>query len=230
NIPVMWNDLITLIFPEVCIGCNILLAKGEDYLCTECRSNLPIIPYNQYETQLFHQKLLNSYQYDFAYAFLKFYKSGVTQRIMHALKYNNQPLVAEFMGRLAANEMRNEVRVKDYNYIIPVPLHPRKKIKRGYNQSDFFARGLSLSLNISWSGTLIQRMRNTSTQTKKSREERQANVEGVFAVNNPSCLSGGHIILVDDVATTGATLDACSNLLYGCGVSKISVCTIASAQ
>ncbi len=226
----MWNDLIALIFPEVCIGCNMLLARGEDYLCTECRSNLPIIPYNQYEPLLFQQKLINSYQYDFAYAFLKFYKSGITQRILHAIKYNSQPLVAEFMGRLAGNEIRKEMKIKNYNYIIPVPLHPKKKIKRGYNQSDYFAMGLSLSLDISWNGEFIERIKNTSTQTKKSRVERQANVEGVFTTNNSSDLNGCHIILVDDVATTGATLDACSNILYTCGVSQISICTIATAQ
>jgi ComF family protein len=226
----MWNDLIALIFPEVCIGCNYLLAKGEEYLCTACRANLPIIPYNDYETELFHQKLINSYQYDFAYAFLKFYKSGITQRIMHAIKYSNQPLVAEFMGKLAGNEIKKKEKPSNYNYIIPIPLHPKKKIKRGYNQSDYFARGLSTSLNISWSSSLIRRTINTSTQTKKSRIERQVNVEGVFAADNPATLSGCKIILVDDVATTGATLDACTSLLLEHGVSKISVCTIATAQ
>ncbi len=90
--------------------------------------------------------------------------------------------------------------------------------------------GLSLSLDISWNGELIERIKDTSTQTKKSRVERQANVEGVFTTNNSSDLNGCHIILVDDVATTGATLDACSNILYNCGVSQISICTIATAQ
>jgi len=202
----MWNDLLTLIFPEICIGCNRLLAKGEKHLCTECRSNLPIISYDQYETQLFHQKLINSYQYDFAYAFLKFYKSGISQKIMHAIKYNNQPMVAELMGRLAGNEIRKEKKIKDYKYIIPVPLHPKKKIKRGYNQSDLYARGLSIALDIPWSGTIIKRIKNTATQTRKTRIERQSNVDGVFATERSPDIHGNCIMLVDDVATTGQPL------------------------
>lgn len=226
----MWNDLLMLIFPEICIGCNNILAKGEKHLCIECRSNLPIIQYEQYETMLFQQKLINSYQYDFAYAFLKFYKSGISQKIMHAIKYNNQPMVAELMGRLAGNEIRKEKKIKDYQYIIPVPLHSRKKIKRGYNQSDFYAMGLSIALDIPWNGTIVKRIKNTATQTRKSRIERQSNVDGVFATQQSQDINGSYVILVDDVATTGATLNACCGLLLECGASGVSVCTIASAQ
>lgn len=230
RVPVMLKDLLSLIFPNVCIGCNSLLVKGESYLCTSCRTNLPILSFNQYETEIFHRNLINSHQYRFAYSFLKFYKSGITQKILHELKYNNQPLIGELMGQLAANELMNNLPKSVFDLIIPIPLHPTKRSKRGYNQSDYFAKGLAGAMGIEWNGSLVYRIRNNATQTRKTRIERQDNVKDVFSVNSPILLEGKSVLLVDDVATTGATLDACSSMLLKCNVTSISICTIAAAQ
>ena len=229
-VPVMIKDLLSLIFPNVCIGCNSMLVKGESYLCTSCRTNLPIISFNQLETEIFHRKLINSYQYRFAYSFLKFYKAGITQKILHELKYNNLPLIGELMGQLAGYELMDYLPKSGFDLIIPIPLHPKKKSKRGYNQSDYFAKGLADAMDIEWNGKLVYRRRNNATQTRKTRIERQENVKNVFSVNSPALLEGKSVLLVDDVATTGATLDACSSMLFNCNVASVSICTIAAAQ
>jgi ComF family protein len=165
-----------------------------------------------------------------AAAFYNFGKGGKVQQLIHQLKYKGQKEVGITLGKLYGYELKRSEKFKDIDIIIPVPLHPRKKKKRGYNQSEFFAEGLSKTLKASTDFQTLSRAKESSTQTKKSRFSRWENVESIFQLNDWEPLKGKHILLVDDVITTGATLEACAQTLLQIPNVKVSIATIAHAH
>ncbi|MEZ4903561.1 MAG: ComF family protein [Spirosomataceae bacterium] len=161
--------------------------------------------------------------------FLKFEKKGKVQRLLHQLKYNNRSDVGQTLGRLYGAELKQTMLHEQLDILLSVPLHPRKLAQRGYNQSDTFAKGLSDSLGVDWSGQMLQRVKFTSTQTQKSRFERFENVAGIFELTQIEKIKGKRIALVDDVLTTGATLESAIATLLENGAKEVSVITIAAA-
>jgi ComF family protein len=163
-------------------------------------------------------------------AFLKFRKTGVVQHLLHQLKYNNHPEVGERLGKLYGKDLVEAGFEKKFDLIIPVPLHQSRKRRRGYNQSEKFAEGLSHLLQIPCDEKIVERKIKTATQTRKSKIERWENVKDVFQIKQPEKVMGKRVLLVDDVITTGATLEACGQQLLNCGCTELSIACIAEAQ
>ncbi|MFN8344481.1 MAG: ComF family protein [Spirosomataceae bacterium] len=225
----VWNDVLDLFYPNPCCACATPLVGNEEVICTQCRLSLPRTNSHLLETPLLTDKFRGKVSIKAVFTFLKFEKRSKVQRILHHLKYNNRPDVGQTLGRLYGQELR-AARVHEHlDLLLPVPLHSRKLAQRGYNQSDAIAEGLSESLNVAWSASLLKRTQFTSTQTRKTRMERFENVSGIFEVADSSKIKGKRIGIVDDVVTTGSTLESAIIELLQNGAEEVSVITLAAA-
>ena len=166
----------------------------------------------------------------YAFAFLKFKKMGHVQRLLHELKYNHHPEIGVKLGKVLGKELKTRGLDAAFDLIVPVPLHNSRKRKRGYNQSAKFAEGLSHALGVPWDESISIRKTKTATQTNRSRGQRWENVKDVFSLSAATALKGSRILLVDDVITTGATLEACGRHLIDSGCRELSIACIAEAQ
>ena len=225
----MLRDFISLLYPQTCALCNEGLSRREKHLCLRCLHRLPRYVQELEQEEIFLH-FIQSYRYEAFYAYLKYYKKGITQQLLHQIKYNRMPVLAEMMGFMLGSELKKDSKDRQFDLILPVPLHPKKKKKRGYNQSDYFARGLARALKTNWSDGEIKRIKDTETQTHKSRMERIENVSGIFKITDPLKLQGQHILLVDDVITTGATLESCSDAILQEVDCKLSLAAMAVAK
>ena len=223
-----WKDFLDLIFPRNCPQCGTSLFDFESCFCTTCQGLLPRASFHlrPHDNEL-TSKLQGLTQVNRVMAFLRFSKKGKSQHILHLLKYRNKPEIGEELGRLFGLDLIEAGFSGVWDEIVPVPLHPLKEKRRGYNQSEVFANGLSKSLKISVKRR-IQRVKFTDTQTNKSRIERLENVSDVFALSENSSVAGQNVLLVDDVITTGATLCACANVLWANGAKNVDLVTIAA--
>jgi len=224
------NDFFLLLFPQYCFTCHTSLNKGEKYICTQCVADLPKTQHHLQQENPVYQRLINIKSLQFAMSYLKFIKSGKVQKLMHYYKYKNYPEIGTVLGRWYGKDLMDAGLSSNWDMIIPVPLHAKKLKKRGYNQSAYFGQGLAASMNIDCHENAMQRIKFSSTQTRKSRVERWKNVEQIFTVADPEVVKNKHILLVDDVITTGATLEACALQLENSGARAISVATIALAE
>lgn len=164
---------------------------------------------------------------DQAYSFLQFSKQGKVQKLLHQLKYGGKPELGEVIGNRLGNELK-ELQTDKFDVIIPVPLHKKKLRRRGYNQSEVFAKGLSQALGVPLKTDILYRVKMSHTQTHKSRVERWQNISDAFELTKPDSLADKHVLLVDDVITTGATLEACAKEIVAYA-NKVSIATIAIA-
>ncbi|MBL7874822.1 MAG: ComF family protein [Cyclobacteriaceae bacterium] len=223
------HDFVSLFFPNYCMGCSLALFKGEEILCTRCIRDLPKTGYHTQEDNPIKLRLTGRLQINHAMAFLKFRKTGIVYHLLHQLKYNNHPEIGVRLGKIYGKDLRDSGLNDQFDLIVPVPLHPTRKRKRGYNQSACFAEGLSSVLNIPWDESITTRKVFTQTQTRKTKVERWENVKEVFAVLQAEKIKDARILLVDDVMTTGATLEACGRHLVDAGCRALSVACIAEA-
>jgi ComF family protein len=223
------QDFMAMIFPECCLACNDGLAKNEHLVCLSCQLAMPHTHFHLDEKNPLAQRFWGKVPLSHASAFYKFTKQSRVQSLLHQLKYRNQPEIGRLLAYWYGQELLNTGFQQKFDLIIPVPLHPAKLRKRGYNQADSIALGLSDALDIPWAGSVVRRITNTDTQTRKQRLERFENVKGVFAVADTSLLRQQRVLLVDDVITTGATLEVCASLLLECGCSEVGVASIAVA-
>lgn len=222
-------SLIRLFYPGVCMICRQALVKSERQLCALCLKKLPkarlVSPTENPVFNVFRGRIAVGQ----AGAFLVFRSGGITRQLLHEIKYRGNHDLAVWMGEMYARGIcQSELAPPDY--IIPVPLHKRKQKQRGYNQSEAFAHGLGTKLQIPLRTNVLERRQHTQTQTRKSRWERWRNVEDVFVVVSPEWVKGKNIMLVDDVVTTGATLEACARALLNSGAQRIDVHVIAYAK
>lgn len=222
-----FKDLMNTVFPDTCLACHSALRQGEPELCTSCRLALPLTNHHKDHENEFWKKFSATLPIAHALAYLKFQKRGVTQKIVHALKYYQNQEIGIMVGKWHGSVLHEEG--YRFDLILPVPLHKSRLAKRGYNQSDCFAEGLAASLQTNWSATLLKRNKATETQTRKERHERWANVANIFEVTNPQEIKGRNIAIVDDVVTTGSTLDTCARAVLAYEPKSISLIAIAVA-
>jgi len=221
----LFNDISGLLFPRVCVCCEVVLNSFEKHLCLTCHADLPIMsqvisanPLNR----IFNGKI----KLENATSYLEFENGSKTQKIVHELKYNNNPQLATYMGKLMGLALKQLYKDLNIDIIVPVPLHYVKSIKRGYNQAEKIANGLSGILGPTLHNDMIKRVKRTSSQTKKTRYERWMNVSSVFLIESKTNYHPKHVLLIDDVITTGATIEACAACLinhFECKVSAVSL-------
>jgi ComF family protein len=223
-------DFASLLYPRYCFACNEGLAKGEETICSRCMLDLPRTHYHLQHDNALYKRLEGRIPLQFALALFLFRKSGKVQRLLHSLKYHNHPEIGITLGEVYGHELREANYSQKFDIILPVPLHTSRHRKRGYNQSEEFAKGLSQSMNLPTSGEVLERVVKTETQTRKTRLKRWENVSEVFRVKRPDLVSKRRILLVDDVITTGSTIEACANALLNEGCSALSVASIAYAE
>ena len=209
------SDLIDLIFPHHCCVCGETLSRQERDICLNCLYHLPKIE-PQHKLEIEH-----------AASFMYYRKGSPYNALMYKLKYNDAPEVGTRLAEMAAKELHDNGFFDGITRIVPLPLSKKKQRKRGYNQSEYIARGLSNITGIPVDTTLMKRDIANETQTHKNRDERWENVKDIFSVNTERALENEHILLVDDILTTGATLCSCASTLQNnCGC-KISIFTLA---
>ena len=226
----MLKDFISLIFPKICVSCGKSLFKNEHSICTYCAYHLPKTNYHLDNENPVAKIFWGRANIFSAAAFYNFNKGGQVQHLIHQLKYKGRPEVGVAVGKLYGYELMQSDYFNTVTTIIPVPLHPKKQKKRGYNQSDCFAEGLSKSMNVEADFKTLYRESDSETQTKKSRFNRWQNVETIFQLRDLTTLQGKHVLLVDDVITTGATFEACAQTLLQVPDIKISIAAIAYAN
>lgn len=223
------EDFFSLLYPDLCAGCKTNLFKSEHVVCTSCKYHLPYTNFHLDTHNKASRQLLGRFDFNAVASYLYFTKSSRVQNIMHQLKYNNRPETGSKMGEMYGDVLKNSTIFNSADLIVPVPLHPDRLKKRGYNQSEFFAKGLAKSMNIPV-GNELKRKISTESQTKKSRFSRYENMKDVFYVAEPEKIAGKHILLVDDVLTTGATIEACALQLLKMPQTTISIATIAFTE
>lgn len=228
----MFDDLLSLLFPESCYACEGAMARGEKYICTSCSIKLPYTDSHVHgatELNPFQRRFWGKVPVRFTFSYLHFMPKGRVQRLLHKLKYKGAQELGEHLGQRYGSLLSDHQYSDQFDLVVPVPLHKHKFRRRGYNQSECFARGLAASMALPHQAHALVRMIDTGTQTRKNRLDRWQNVEQVFQVKQQQEIEGKRILLVDDVMTTGATLEACAVALLTAGAKEVSVVAIAAA-
>jgi ComF family protein len=225
----MLRDFLSLIYPQLCMACGKSLYNKEVCLCTFCRYNLPKTNFHLQPENPVSKLFWGRVNITSAASYYQFSKGGKVQKLIHQLKYKDQKEIGLFIGQLYGNDLRSSEVFNSVDLVIPIPLHPKKLKKRGYNQSALFAEGIGLSMNKMHDLTNVSREIAADSQTRKSRFNRWKNVESNFRVKYPEKLKNKHVLIVDDVITTGSTLEACAQAILAVPGTKVSIVTIAYA-
>lgn len=225
----IWNDLWELFFPRCCTLCGERLPKDVKHLCFKCLSGLPRTQFHGQVDNVMEKNLWGKLPLGRASAYLHYSKGGDVSKLIYGLKYYGNERLGYFLGQCMAIELLSSGFFQGIDYIVPVPLHEKKKRKRGYNQSEVLAQGVSEVTNIPVSANLMVRNQYTDTQTRKGSYDRWMNVKNVFECTSVKELENRHILIVDDVMTTGATIVACADALSCIPGLRISVLTLALA-
>ena len=226
----MFNSIINLFFPKACAGCNSFLLSDEKVICTSCRHEIPLTNHHKTKNNEAFSKFYGRIDLEFASALFYFHKKGIVQEMIHKLKYKGHQVIGEVIGYWYAEELKDVKEIKDVDYIIPVPLHKKRLKERGYNQVTTFGEALSKNLNKPYNETILVRNVYSKTQTKKTFLGRSEVVESIFGVQFDESHHNKHFLLIDDVITTGSTLEACGRELLKIPGAKISIVCMALTQ
>lgn len=224
------GDFVSLIFPRACLACGNSLYKHEGSICTICLHQLPKTGFHRQADNMVARHFWGKTPIEAGASLFYFEKGGRVQNLLHQFKYKKFTAVGTELGKLYGKDLKDAEPYNTCDYIIPVPLHKSKLRKRGFNQSAVFASGLSGEMGIPTLFDNLIRKVATDTQTKKRAFERYENTSSIFEITNAEELKGKHILLVDDVITTGSTLEACVAALQQADGVKVSIATIACAK
>jgi ComF family protein len=225
----LWDDLLSILFPRLCYACGNQLMRNEFLICTECHVLIPRTNYHLEDDNPVARLFWGRCRIEKAAAFSFYNKDSRIRKLIHKLKYKGITEIGFELGKIYGESLIGSDFLTDIDLIIPVPLHQSKKRARGFNQSEIISDGISSATGIAIDRDSLQRITGTETQTRRSRFERWINVEGIFCVKDTSLLEGKHILLIDDVITTGSTLESCANELLKAEGVKVSVAALAVA-
>ncbi|MEN8116424.1 MAG: phosphoribosyltransferase family protein [Bacteroidota bacterium] len=224
------SDILELFFPSLCIACGERLISQEKFVCFSCWFDLPVTNFHENPENKVAQLFWGRVKIENATSFFSYKKGSKYQQLIHFIKYKGQKKLGLEAGRKFGYVLRETESFSCIDTVVPVPLHPKKEKIRGFNQSSWIAQGVAEAMGKTLSDNNLYRKIHTSTQTRKNRYERWQNVEGIFGLKNPEEYSGKHILLVDDVVTTGSTLEACAFQLLKLPKTKVSIATLAFAD
>jgi ComF family protein len=226
----VFDDVLGLFYPQLCITCGERLISQEKFLCMKCWFDLPISRFENEDENKVAQLFWGRVQIEHATSYFHYRKGSRYQKLIHFIKYKGLKELGLETGRRFGDILAEAENFNQVDKVVPVPLHPKKQKKRGFNQSEWIARGISEAMNKPMLENNLYRKIFTSTQTRKNRFERWQNVEGIFGVNNPEEFENQHVLIVDDVVTTGSTLEACAYELLKVSGAKVSMATLAFAD
>jgi ComF family protein len=221
------KDFFHLSFPRYCAGCEKPLYFTEKALCVHCLLALPRARMHHERDNAIEKLFWGKADVAMATAFLRMSRKGMAHRLIHELKYDGNKAVGVQLGKLFGAELSRAHDWKTIDLIVPVPLHPLKELERGYNQSAMIAMGMSDTMRVKWRAHALKRNVHTASQTRRSRWERWQNVNDIFSLDREIFNKTSHCLLVDDVITTGATIEACVNAVHQHFECKISVASLA---
>lgn len=221
------TDFISLIYPDTCCACGKCLMSQEQHLCIICRAMMPQTRFHRHKENRLSGIFWGRQNIETGTALYYFHKGGKVQRVIHHFKYKGNIALGHYLGKKLGQNLATSELYRPVNCVIPVPLHPDKERIRGFNQSTVIANGIAESMKIECRTDLLIRSQHTETQTKKDRLQRWQNVSAVFETPNPALLERKSILLVDDVVTTGATLEACVEALLRIRGTKVWIATLA---
>jgi ComF family protein len=225
----LFSDFVsTLIYPHNCCGCGHHLSSTDQVLCWRCINQLPLTGFEQKSPNPIENIFVGRVPVQHAASLLFFIKESLTQQLLHQLKYRSRQDVGLYLGRRMGKAVLNAGWEMDC--IVPLPLNPKRQARRGYNQAEVLAKGIGEVLGKLVENVAVIRTKNTATQTRKNRQERWENVSEVFDLQDGHNLQGKHVLLVDDVVTTGATLEACGQVLLQIPGVRLSIATAAFAS
>lgn len=224
------SDLFGMFFPCLCEVCNTPLTHGEETMCLHCRYNLPRCNIHNNPFNIIHQRLMRHVPIERAAAYFFYHRDSAYTNLILSAKYRGRPKILEQLAKEFAQTISPDGFFDGIDRIIPVPMYRSKKISRGYNQTDYIARGLHKATGIKIANNIIA-IRKHTTQTRKGAYSRWLNAQNTYSVENPHELNGLHILLIDDVITTGATLTACAEAIHKTAPSAtISILTLAATE
>jgi len=219
-----------LFYPQLCAGCGNDLSDNGQLICLRCLNEIPVTNFHLHAANPIEKIFWGRVAITAATSYTYFTKNSMMQQLLHGLKYQGRKETGIFFGRKIGAALIASNRFGDIDAIIPVPLHPKKERKRGYNQAAVIAAGISEKMQLPVLSAPLVRTGSGETQTHKTRVERWHNIEGLFRVSATKELKGKHVLLVDDVITTGATLEACSAELLKVEDTRVSIVTVAYAS
>lgn len=226
----IFNSFIDTLFPRICPVCNNVLLSHEKHICTKCRIDIPITRYHMQEFNAMEQLFAGKTPIEKAVGYFFYEKGNPYSNILHNIKYRNNPQLGQYVAKLFAQELLSRDIFRDIDCIIPVPLHHRKKIQRGYNQSEYIAKGFSDVFDIPVHNNIIIAHKSHESQTNKGIYERWLNTQNIFSAQNTHVLENKHVLIVDDVVTTGATLLSAALTIASVPNIKISLATLGVAR
>lgn len=220
------NEMAALFYPHACVICADELLEKEEGVCLECLHKLPRTGDYLERDNAVEKLMAARVPFDRVASYCIYSKGGMLPPLIHHLKYHGRKEIGMLLGRLFGRDLLGSEFLKPVDLIVPVPLHPRKEKARGYNQAEMIAMGLSEATSLPVSTGNLIRVISNPTQTKRTKTQRWENVRGIFSVLDRSRFSGRHLLLVDDVITTGSTIEACGAALQECEETRISIATL----